>query len=47
MDAHNELRDLHEQLAELYRGRSTDQLLIRRLWLRIEAMEAEEAKYGN
>jgi hypothetical protein len=34
-----ELRSLHKQLSELYRGKSTDQLQIKRLWLEIDRLE--------
>lgn len=40
MDIKSELADLHNQLSELYRGKSTDILQIKRLWLRIDQLEA-------
>lgn len=42
MNIETELIKLHNDLAELYRGNSTDQLQIARLWLRIEQLEAIE-----
>lgn len=39
MSVEKELKSLHKQLAELYRGRSTDQLQIKRLWLEIDRLE--------
>lgn len=42
MNIETELIKLHNDLAELYRGGSTDQLQIARLWLRIEQLEAIE-----
>lgn len=35
---------LHEELAQLYRGKSTDTLRIEGLWARIERLEATAAK---
>jgi hypothetical protein len=34
-----QLAENHKQLSELYRGRSTDQLQIKRLWLEIDRLE--------
>lgn len=42
MDIQSELDDLHGQLFELYQGHSTDILLIKRLWLRIDKLESIE-----
>ena len=39
MNVEDELSDLHNQLQELYVGRSTDVLQIKRLWLQIDKLE--------
>lgn len=46
-NARNELARLHTDLAELYKGKSTDTLQIARLWLRINALEDEVAAEGE
>lgn len=39
MDFEDRLDDLHEQIYELYRGRSTDQVLLNRLWHEVDKLE--------
>jgi len=41
MTIKDELAKLHNDLAELYRGKSTDILQIKRLWLQIDRLETE------
>lgn len=43
MTIENELSKLHNDLAELYRGKSTDVLQIKRIWLEIDRLEEEQA----
>lgn len=40
----NEITRLHEKLAALYRGGSTDHSRIQGLWARIERLESTKAK---
>ncbi len=39
-----EIERLHEKLAALYRGKSTDYSRINQIWARIERLEATKAK---
>lgn len=40
-DFEREIDSLHQQLAELYRGKSTDEVLKKQLWNRIELLEGQ------
>jgi hypothetical protein len=41
---YNRITALHEELAQLYRGKSTDAIRIQGLWARIERLEATQVR---